>query len=335
MASIFDGWEKPDLFHLHEQVSDLLHDCQLLQTPRRQRGAWVKPGLADSSATLEKRLLESYHQLEKEVIASLSGRSDDVATGRLAQAKKVKVVSDAEVDAALDYYDLEEDERDRPVDRTRLAAILTLLALWLRRHRVIADGKAHELFAVGRKKALVEIGKTTLTEGPIAKELQDAIVGRFDADIQRLETGLGDGTARSEGLRSIIGQAKTVGEAVALLRRLFDGEQFRIGMLAEALVWWAWLDGYRSGAIEGTRAKLQANGVHLTDDLKPDDLSEEEVKGVPFYEWVGPEDEKACSPCLAQFHHTVLAIDENDLPSPSDICEFGIGCRHAWQLVQP
>jgi len=332
---MFSGWTPPQLQCLHSQVTELLHGCRLLQAKRRERGAWVKPGLADSAGQLEKLLLASYHRLEREVMASLSGRSDDVATGRLAQAKKPKAVTDAEEDAALAYYELGEDDKDSAVDHSRLAAILTLLLLFLRRHRAIADAKAKELFEIGRKKALAEVGKTTLTEGPISTRLKDAVLGEFDEDIRRLETGLRDGTARSPGLEAIVKDSMTVGEAAALLRRLFDGEEFRIGMLAEALVWRAWLDGYRAGAIEVTRAKLQANGVHLTDDLDVGDLSESDLEGVSMYLWVGPEDERTCDPCLARFGEPVLALDENDLLSPESICAYSRSCRHGWERVEP
>ncbi len=333
---MFKDWTPPQLEHLHDQITEVLHDCRLLQAKRRERGAWVKPGLAGSAGELERLLLASYQRLEREVIASLSGRSDDVASGRLAQAKKPKAVTDAEEDAALDYYELAESERDRAVDRTRLAAILTLLLLFLRRHRAIAAVKAKEMFAAGRKKALAEVGKTTLAEGPISAKLKGAVLGEFDGDIERLETGLRDGTARSPGLESIIKDAATVGEAAALLRRLFDGEEFRIGMLAEALVWWTFLAGYRAAAIENTRATLQANGVHLVDDLASEDLDEEQLTGVPRYIWVGPQDARACEPCLAEFGKgEIVALSPEDVPDPSTICSFGISCRHAFELVEP
>jgi hypothetical protein len=332
MERFFRDWSGEDLERASIHIDNLLHDCRLLQAKRMERGAWVKPGLADSATQLEKALLASYDRLAREVIASLSGRADDVSSGRLLQAKKGAEASDVEMDEAIDHYGLPDFERDTPLDRSRLAAVLALLLLWRRRHGAIVEAKAKEMFAVGRKKALAEVGKKTLAEGPISKGLEDGIVAKFDGDIDRLESGLRDGTSRNEGLEEIVKGAPTVGWAAAYLRRLFDAEQFRIGMLAEALVWRAWFDGYRAGAIESTRSKLQENGVHLVDDLEVSDLSETELEGISFYEWVGPDDERTCANCSEQFGEPVIAIDELDLPDPISICLYKQACRHWWQL---
>lgn len=335
---MFANWTVPQLQVAAEKIDAILEDCccleELNQAKRRERGAWVKPGMAGSATELEKLLLGSYHKLEKEVIESLSGWSDDVTTGRLAQAKKEKEVSDDEESAALAYYELAESDRSAPIDRTRLAAILTLLLLFVRRHRAIAEAKAKELLAVGRKKALAEVKKTTLAEGPISKGLEAGVLAQFESDIARLEAGLRFGTARSAGLETIVKDALTVGEAAALLRRLFDGEEFRIGMFAEALVWSAWLSGYRGTAIELTRAALQANGVHLSDDLDTSVLSEDQLDGVPRYIWTGPEDSKACDPCLGAFNDgPIYALSPDDLISPEDRCAYGRACRHWYEMV--
>lgn len=336
---IFDGWTRPQLRLAAEKIEAILDDCdclqyaQLRQAKRRERGAWVKPGLADSAGQLEKTLLASYDRLARDVIASLSGHPDDIATGRLAQARPSDP-DEAEIDAAMDEYDLPDEEKEAAVDRSLLAAILTLLLLWRRRHLAIADDKAAELFGLGRAKALQEVGKKTLALGAISSRLKNSVLAQFEADIDRLETGLRDGTARSQGLEWIVKNALTVGAAAAYLRRLFDREQYRIGMFAEALVWRAWLDGYRAGAIEVTRAILQANGVHLTDDLEIDDLTEAEREGVPLYEWVGPDDERTCDPCSGMFGDPVLALDEADLPAPEEVCAYQRACRHWWQRVE-
>lgn len=320
------------LLRLHHELTDLEHACRcLVQVPRKERGAWVKPGLADSARSLEASLLKSYRQLALDILGSLSGSSDDIASGRLLQAP-VETVSEDEVDEALAYYDLPKGERSRYVDRSRLAAVLTLLALWRRRHTAIAEDAVKTLFEKGHAKALEETAQRSQMAAAVKSELRDAVIGRYGADLDRLETGLKEGTPRAHGIDWIAQNAATVGIAAALLRRLMTVEQFRVEMFAESLVWRAWSDGYRLGAVDATLTALKDAGVTLTADLSAADLDDETKAKLPAYLWSGPDDNKVCDPCRAQFGDPIYALSLDDLPAPEEICDFKQACRHFWSL---
>ena len=275
---------------------------------RKVRGAWRRPALAGSAARLNRALTESYWRLATEVVASLRGRSDDVASGRLGQQ--------TEAEAAVEFFGLTEAEAAQPVDRDRLAAVLLLLALWRRRHGAIAAKVAGEVFDAERRRALKQLGLGDLLTTVPTANLRAALLERYRADLDRLEAGLREGTARAAGVEAIVRETATVGEAAALLRRLFDEESFRIVLFSESLVWTAALDGYRAGSVEGNR-ELAALGRPLR-----------------RWVWVGPMDKVTCDPCAAMASAEVEATGLAELPAPSSICAYGIGCRHWWRLVE-
>ena len=121
---------------------------------------------------------------------------------------------------------------------------------------------------------------------------------------------------RATGVEAIVRGAATGGAAATLLRALFESEEFRTTMLAESLVWTAALDGYRSGAVEGNQ-ELARLGRPLR-----------------RWKWSGPRDKVACDPCLGMFAADVEATSLADLPAPSSICRFNLGCRHWWSLAE-
>lgn len=323
------------LLRLHHELTDLEHACRcLVQVPRKERGAWVKPGLADSARTLEAALLKSYRQLALDILGSLSGSSDDIASGRLLQAP-VETVSEDEIDEALAYYDLPKGERSHSVDHARLAAVLTLLALWRRRHTAIAEEAVATLFDQGHAKALSETGQRSQMSGSVKSELREAVTGRYGADLDRLESGLKDGTRRAHGIAWIVQNAATVGIAAALLRRLMTVEQFRVEMFSESLTWRAWSDGYRLGAVDATKTALKDAGVTVTADLQVSDLDAATKAQLPAWVWSGPDDEKCCQSCLDAFDEGPLyALSLDDLPAPEDVCSFGRACRHWYSLQE-
>lgn len=292
----------------------------------------MKPGLADSAAQLEKQLLKSYRQLAVDVLESLRGASDDIASGRLAQVKKDAAVSEAEEDAALDYYNLPESERSHVIDHTRLAAILALILIWRRRHTAIAEDAIHALFDKGHQKALSDTGQPSQMPVDTIRTVRDRVLTLYGADLDRLETGLRDGTARAHGVEWIVQNALTIGVAATLLRQLMTSEQHRVEMFAESLTWRAWSDGYRVGAVDATQSALKDAGVTITSTLSVDDLDNETKAQIPAWLWSGPDDERACGPCSAQFGNPVYALGIDDLPAPEDICLFGRACRHFWSL---
>lgn len=323
-----------NLFVLYRELDELEQACRCLeQTPRRKRGAWVKPGLAGSAHTLETALLKSYRALAVDVLASLRGAADDVSSGRLAQAADA-AVADAEVDAAMRDYDVPLTEKEQPVDRSRLAAILVLLLRWRHRHTEIAEDAIHDLFTKGHEKALAEAGQRSQMPLDTMRAQQAAILARFGTDLDRLETGLRDGTVRAHGVEWIVQNAATLGAAAAYLHRLLNGERYRVEMFAEALAWRAYSDGYRVGAVDATQSALKDAGVTVTADLKADDLDAATKAQLPAWVWSGPDDEKCCSPCLAAFDEgPIYALALDDLPAPEDVCSFGINCRHWYSIL--
>jgi hypothetical protein len=331
-CSMFDHLDADLLPLLQNRVQVLIRDVHLLeQAKRRERGAYVKPGLADATHQFERTLLQSYHSLFQDVVASLRGRNDDVTSGRLHQAKDA-LVADTEVIEAMDEWDVPIDERDQLIDRTKLAAILALLLLWRSRH--IEKSKAYLLkfFAQGRQNALKEIGlETVLT--PQMAALRDTILARYTGDLDRLEKALREGSPRSQGIEWIVQNAANLGEALALLRRLEESEQFRVQMFSESLAWFSSNEGFRAGAIEGTRELAKELGFVTVEGLSLEDLTDEQLAQLPHYVWSGPLDTITCSNCVAQFGEPVVAFALTELPEPASICLYGVGCRHFWQLV--
>ena len=295
------------------ELADRFDQLEQARRIRKVRGAWRRPALAGSAARLERALRESYWRLAREVVASLRGRSDDVASGRLGQQAEVTA---AEREAAVEFFDLSEAEAAQLVDRDRLAAVLVLLALWRQRHGAIAAAVVEEVFDAERARALKQLGLgDLLTTGPTTV-LRAALLVRYRADLDRLEVGLREGTARAAGIETIVREAGSVGEAAALLRRLFDEEGFRVTLFSESLVWSAALDGYRAGAVEGNQ-ELARLGLPLR-----------------RWVWVGPQDKATCSNCAAWDEREVEATSLNELVSPQDWCLAGRSCRHRWVLVR-
>lgn len=278
---------------------------------RKTRGAWRRPALAGSAARLERALRESYWRLAREVVDSLRGRSDDVASGRLGQ----QVEADERA-AAVEFFDLTDAEAAEPVDRERLAAVLLLLALWRRRHGGIAEEVGGEVFDVGRRQALQQLKLGELAPPAATATLRAELLARYRADLDRLETGLRDGTARATGVAGVVRGAATVGDAAFLLRGLFDEEYFRIVMFSESFTWTSWLDGYRAGAVEGNQ-ELARLGLPLR-----------------RWAWAGPQDTKTCENCAGWAGREFEALTLDDLPDPQGWCLFLRACRHFYVLVR-
>jgi hypothetical protein len=319
-----------DLAQVHADLGDLVGLLSLMQVKRRERGAYVKPGLADSVKIAERRLLASFDQLAQDVVASLVGQADDVASGRIAQADDP---TDAEVAAAVRHFDIPLDEMEKPVDRHRLEAILALLLLWRRRHQAIADAQIKSLFGIGHQQAMADAGQTAVMPAEAQTVLRGDAEQQFNADLDRLETALRDGTGKAKGIRAIVLTAGSVGAASALILDLFNQTKFRVEMFAEAMVWTAWMDGFRSGAVDATHAALRTAGVDTTNGISLTDLSPEVLAKLPQFQWTGPDDEKTCSPCKARFGAPIVVFSIDDMPAPETICRFKRSCRHWWQRV--
>jgi hypothetical protein len=333
-CSMFDHLDADLLPLLQNRVQVLIRDVHLLeQAKRRERGAYVKPGLADATHQFERTLLQSYHSLFQDVVASLRGRNDDVTSGRLHQAKETPV-ADTEVVEAMDEWDVPIDERDHPIDRSKLAAILALLLLWRSRH--VEKSKAYLLkfFEQGRQTALKEIGvEKVLT--PLMAALRDAILARYTGDLDRLEKALREGSSRSQGIEWIVQNGANLGEALALLKRLEESERFRIEMFSESLSWFSSNEGYRAGAIEGTRDSAKELGFVTAEGLSLEDLTDDQLAQLPHYIWSGPDDPRCCGPCKSAFSEgPVAALSLDDLIRPQDRCLYGQACRHFYELVE-
>jgi hypothetical protein len=314
-AMTMDGPWDWEWFTLWQWSGQLSQDWQRVAQARRirkKRGARKRPQLSPIARRLETALLASYKRLEFDIIASLRGRSDDIATGRIHQA-----ISDEE-SAALDYYGLSEEDGQEPIDHSREAAILLLLALWRRRHQAIAEEEVGSTFQIGRKEALKQLKLENALPSRETSALRDEVLKKFGVDVDRLEKGLREGTPRSPGIETILGSATTLSQAARELRFLFDEESFRLKMYSEAIVWSSWLAGFRAGAVEGTQ-QLHREGVSL-DQL-------------PEFVWSGPNDTRVCVPCGAQFGVRIKALSVFDLPDPTIVCAYGRACRHYWRRV--
>lgn len=170
------------------------------------------------------------------------------------------------------------------------------------------------MFGVGRAQVLKRVGRPDAPALAATAVLQEQMRTTYEADAQSLYAQILDGTARSSGVRRIVEEGATVGDAVLTLRYLFDSEAFRLTAWAEHLVWDSWLSGWRAGAVDATTAAVNAGEVP------------------PQFQWVGPSDAKTCDPCLARFGAPIVARTLADLPAPSSICEGGRNCRH-WFVV--
>lgn len=319
-----------ELDRVYNDLEELDLALALLQVKRRERGAYSKPGLADSVKMAERLLLSSYDQLATDIVASLAGQSDDVASGRIAQSEDP---TEAEIAAAVLHYDIPLDEFDKPVDRSRLEAILALILLWRRRQQTIADDQIATLFTVGHNQAMTEAGQTTVLPHEAAAVLRGSANTEFTSDLDRLETALRDGTDKVGGIRTIVTTAASIGAASALLRDLFSRQQYRVEMFAEALVWRGFFDGFRSGAVDATQIALRTAGVDTANGVSLADLTPEVLATLPRYRWSGPDDLKTCEPCRSRFGEAVVALSVDDLPAPETICRFKRACRHAWVTV--
>lgn len=314
------------------QVAPLLQSAPP-RNKRTERGAYVHPELAEETADFERLLIKSYRQLGSDWLKSLSGSSDDIASGRLLQAKKPPITRQEELDA-LDYFEVPEDEADKRVDKNRLVALLTLLALWKSRHLSISDGLVDRLFERGRKKALSDAKRSNAAEGPETTKLKHEVLNKYEDDIERLKDGLENGTRRSDGLRRILDTAATVGAAALLLRRLFDSEAYRVSMFAESAAWTAYQQGERAGAIEATLDVLKSQGHPFPQSLPLSDLTDEEKEELPRYRWSGPQDSRNCEACASKFDEPdIYALSAAELPLPEEICLAGRACRHIFQIV--
>jgi len=283
----------------------------LLQVPRK-RGARLRP-LGGATRRLERALTLSYRQLFREVVASLRGASDDVVKGRLAQAELT-----VEEREALRFFSVPEDEGEQEVDRSRLAAILILILLWRNRHVAIAETFIGEMFDLGRGRVLKQLKVPDASALRETAALRDETLARFRSDIDRLQAALTDGSPRSSGIRQVVEASGMLAEAAVALRKLYNSESFRLGLFAEALVWTAYQEGRRAGAIDGTN-RQRSNG-----------MTDEEVARFRF---TGPLDSHICPSCRGHYGEELIADSVAALPSPYDWCDFGIHCRHHWELV--
>lgn len=322
------SWPIKKLWDLYLNLAELEQGLITLnQVKRKERGGWRHASLARPTEKLEKTLLASYNRLFTDLVASLKGRNDDIASGRLLQKKRVHV-SPEDLYAAQEEFNLSDADVEQPLDKSRLAALLAILALWRQKHGDLALAAASPLFLQGRSKALSEAKVPDHHPVDTTSLLSATTLARYGVDLDHLQSGLQDGTARAYGLNWITQHAATVGAAAVYLSRLKGAEAYRVGMLAESLLWSAWMTGYRQGAVEATRTKLAQLGYERVDQV-PD----EQKQDLPRYQWVGPNDERTCGPCSDMFNEPVYASTLNDLPSPESVCEGGISCRHSWEIV--
>lgn len=334
---MFETFSLDDLDQMYVDLGGIefaLGLCAILpfmaQAKRRERGAYVKPALAGSVQVAERLLVNSFDQLAQDVVASLVGQADDVSMGRIAQADEP---TEAEIAAAVAHFDIPIDEMDKPVDKNRLEAILALILLWRRRHQGIADDQINTLFNLGHLQAMSEADQMPVLPHEAPATLRGGATGQFGTDLDRLETSLRDGTDKVKGIRSIVTTAASVGAASALILDLFSRQKYRVEMFAEALVWRAWMDGFRSGAVDATLMALRTAGVDTSNGISLTDLSAEVLATLPRYQWAGPNDQKCCAPCKARFADPVVVLSLDDMPAPEDICRFKRSCRHFWSLA--
>lgn len=308
MAGIETLMQAPirQLWALYLQIDRLEGELTLLdQAKRRERGSYVHSHSSEATTQLEARLLKSFHELFTTVIASLKGSSDDIISGRLFQRKGHSPQA-GETAEASDYFDVDEEA---PVDRSRLEAILALIALWKGRHSTLLEDSLQGAYSRGRDRALKEAGLNP-SQFPAA-DLSTVSLQRYQEDVDRLADHLENGSRRSEGLRWIVENAPNLGAVALYLRRLENQEKFRVEMMAEHGVWWAGMDGYREGALAANRYLLG--------------LGQEALR----YQWSGPLDKSTCGPCSNMFGEPTAP----PLASPDSICEGSQNCRHSWELV--
>ena len=329
--SMFSVFDDDQLALLQCQILGMIdRSSELVQMKRRERGAYVRPALSGPTDRFEQALLRSYETLFTEIVASLRGANDDVTSGRLHQAAD-RPVTEPEIVEAMDEWSVPEAEKEHPIDRTKLAAILALLLLWRSRHTKRSETYLASFFEQGRQDVLKAMGVETVAS-PAAVALKGTVLGRYAGDLDRLEKALREGSPRSHGIEWIVQHAANLGEAMALLKRLQESERLRIELFAESLAWTAWSEGFRAGAVVGTIIKAKELGFVTTEGLSAANLTEAQQQMLPHFVWSGPDDEKCCDPCRAQFHHDVIALDLADLPEPQSICRYGRACRHWWEL---
>ena len=274
----------------------------------RKRGSWRRPQLTGTVSRLEKALLSQWDFTEHAIVLLLAGEELPV------------VQQDAEQDrlitAALEHHGLSEEDAGRSVDRKKLAAILLVLASWRARQLSLVGETIEEVFAASRTAILKRLKRLDAEAQPGTEVLTAQLKTSFEADSQRLYRDLLDGSLRSTGVRAIVEESATLGAAVLALRNLFDIEQFRLNLFSEHATWWSFQAGFRAGAVDGTAAALAAG--------------EEPMR----FLWSGPQDAKACVPCLSAFSEgPILATSLSALPSPSSICQWGVSCRHFYVVV--
>lgn len=301
------GREQLQRLVLETRCARLLDTLEPLEQARVRRGARARRGLIGTTMQLQRSLFRSYTRLEREIVATLRGRADDVTTYRLTQAEPA-------LPAVLRAYGLTPAEGEEPVERDRLPAVLLLLLLWRRRHVAIADDFVGSTFQRGRQDVLKRLRQANAQGDPATRRLREEVLARYQEDIERLYTGLLSGTPRRAGLTAIMEAATTLGITLVQLRSLFLAEAYRLEMFAESLVWTAWSEGFRAGAVDGTREMLLLG------------------LDAPRFRWMGPVDTRACPPCLAQFGEPIVASGVDAIPAPQDICRWGRGCRHWWEL---
>lgn len=297
-----------------EELQHLNCCCeQLLLQVSRKRGARLRP-LAGATRRLERALEKSYKQLFRDVVASLRGASDDIVKGRLSQQELT-----VEEREALRTFRIPVDEAEEEVDKSRLAAVLLLILLWRSRHVGIADTFVGELFDLGRERVLKRL---KVTDAPRLQEtaaLRDETLNLYRQDIDRLQAALTDGSPRSGGIRQAVEDSDTLAEAAVALRKLYEADGYRLNLFAESLIWTAYLQGQRAGAVDGTRTLLERGALE---------------NELPRFRFEGPLDDRMCGNCRAYWGTEVVATSIDDIPLTQNICQFGRSCRHIFRLVR-
>lgn len=272
----------------------------------RTRGAWRRPAVAGTVSALEKSLRALYDETEHKIVLALVGESaEQQVSGDTGELET----------AALEHHGLTVEDGEKPVDRKVLSAILLLLALLRSTQLGLAGETIQATYDASRAALLKRLKRPDAPALPATSPLAAQVVTQFEADAQRLYTSLLDGTARAEGTEVIVSSSATVSDAVLRFRTLFAAEAFRLSMFAEALVWAAWMAGFRAAAVDGTQAALAAG------------------EESPRFQWIGPDDSRTCDPCHSRFGEPVVARSLADLPDPWTVCEYRRACRHAWQVV--
>lgn len=225
-----------EVAEIQELCQEVTAQLLLLDRARRVRtfrGARARQGLKTQVRRLENRLGADWQKLRNQIVRSLRGPSDDLASGRLHQ--------------------------DQRLDRDRLAAILVLLAIWQRDYLKTLAGATGVYFGLGRNQILTQLKQPKLTPSNETKRLISDVEGLYRNDVSALQQALENGSVRASGLRQIIQESDTVEQAIPQVDQLFRSERFRLDLLAESFVWTAWSQGFRAGAVEGSQA-LEASG---------------------------------------------------------------------------